>query len=129
MWMMTTLGFFSAVCARTGDGRHSNPVDRDRIMVRARVRGHLDNLKAAFPEELAGVEVLETKSTDYPCRMFLPKATWATIVSRLVEATDYDNFKDAAATQGKRTADPASSSYVHALHEVWSAMRRIEAKR
>jgi len=38
MWIFTKYGFYSAVCARQGDGSHGQPVDPDRIMVRARVR-------------------------------------------------------------------------------------------
>src|SRR5436305_641101 len=34
MWIFTKHGFFSAVCAREGDGSHGRPVDPDRIMVR-----------------------------------------------------------------------------------------------
>jgi len=33
MWIFTRHGFFSAVCARQGDGKHGQPVDPDRIMV------------------------------------------------------------------------------------------------
>jgi hypothetical protein len=52
MWIFTKHGFFSAVCARQGDGKHGQSVDPDRILVRARVRGHLDALKKRFPERL-----------------------------------------------------------------------------
>jgi len=39
MWLFTKHGFFSAVCARQGNGEHGQPVDPGRIMVRARGRG------------------------------------------------------------------------------------------
>jgi hypothetical protein len=42
MWIFTKHGFFSAVCARKGDGMHGEPVDPERIMVRSRIRGHLE---------------------------------------------------------------------------------------
>ncbi len=45
MWLFTKHGFYSAVCARQGDGSHGQSVDPDRIMVRARVRSHLEALK------------------------------------------------------------------------------------
>ena len=45
MWIFTKYGFYSAVCARQGDGRHGQPVDPNRIMVRCRVRQHLETLK------------------------------------------------------------------------------------
>jgi len=48
MWVFTKHGFFSAVCARQGDGTYGQPVDQDRIMVRARVRGHLEAPKGTL---------------------------------------------------------------------------------
>ena len=41
------------ICARQGDGSHGQPVDLDRIMVRARVRSHLQALKERFSDLLA----------------------------------------------------------------------------
>ena len=35
MWIFTKHGFFSAVCARQGNGKHGQPIDLERIMVRA----------------------------------------------------------------------------------------------
>jgi len=35
MWIFTKYGFFSAVCARKGNGKHGQAVDPNRIMVRA----------------------------------------------------------------------------------------------
>src|SRR6185295_9914327 len=52
MWLFTKHGFYSAVCARTGDGRHGQPPDVTRIMVRARVKEHLNGLKDRFPDLL-----------------------------------------------------------------------------
>jgi hypothetical protein len=48
MWLFTKYGFYSAVCARQGDGSHGQPVDPNRIMVRARMRQHLEALKERF---------------------------------------------------------------------------------
>ena len=44
MWLFTKHGFYSAVCARQGEGGHGQPVNPDRIMVRARVHSHLEAL-------------------------------------------------------------------------------------
>ena len=44
MWLFTKHGFYSAVCARQGEGNRTEPVDPDRVMVRARVSSHLENL-------------------------------------------------------------------------------------
>jgi len=121
MWVFSKFGFFSAVCARQGDGGHGNPVDPGRIMVRARLREHLESLVAAFPEELAGVEIVQTPSTDYRYRVFVAKPVWAQVMAALVNDVDYDNFKDAAAHRHGH-----SSSYVHALHAVWDIGYRMK---
>ena len=38
MWIFTKFGFFSAVCARQGSGKHGQPVEPTRIMYRLVVR-------------------------------------------------------------------------------------------
>ena len=58
MWLFTKHGFYSAVCARTGDRRHGQPLDADRIVVRARVREHLNALKDRFPHLLGQCEIM-----------------------------------------------------------------------
>lgn len=66
MWIFTKYGFFSAVCARQGDGGDGQPVDVDRIMVRGRrVRRHFTALIERFPDLLGGCEVVESANTDY----------------------------------------------------------------
>lgn len=122
MWLFTKYGFYSAVCARKGNGRHGQPVDPDRIMVRARVRGHLDALKERFPNQLGACPVQESSSTDYAFRLFVDKPTWAQVLAALAEDTDYDNFKsEVARHQGRAGAD-----YEHALHDVWSVMYKLQ---
>ena len=122
MWVFTRHGFFSAVCARTGDGGHGRPVDPDRIMVRARVRGHLEALKTRFPDPLGGCEIRASAGADYAYRLFVPKSAWAEVLAGLAEETDYHNFKsEVARHQGK-----AGASYERSLHEVWSVMRRLQ---
>lgn len=122
MWIFTKYGFYSAVCARQGDGRQHQPVDPDRIMVRARVESHLTALQARFPQWLADCPIQSTHSTDYAHRLFVPKAAWAQVLSALATETDYDNFKSEVAThQGKSGAD-----YEQALHRVWSVMHQLQ---
>ena len=120
MWLFTKYGFYSAVCARKGTGKHGAPVDPDRIMVRARVRSHLDALKRRFDEELGTCEVKEFAGTDYAFRIFVDKATWARVVADLVGEMDYDNFKSEV---GRHSNDGA---YEHALHKVWDVMFRLQ---
>ena len=120
MWVFTRHGFFSAVCARQGDGTHGQPVDPGRIKVRARVREHLEGLKQRFPDLLGQCDVLEFAGTDYAFRIFIDKQVWSNVISGLAEETDYDNFKSEVARQGRDAA------YEHALHDVWSVMYRLQ---
>ena len=122
MWVFTKHGFFSAVCARQGDGTHGQPIDPDRIMVRARVRGHLEVLKERFPDPLGQCDILEFAGTDYAFRIFIPKRVWSQVLSGLADETDYDNFKsEVARHQGRAGAD-----YERSLHDVWSVMYRLQ---
>jgi hypothetical protein len=122
MWIFTKHGFFSAVCARKGDGKHDQPVDLDRFMVRARVRGHLEALKKRFPQFLGECEIQVSTGTDYAYRLFVQKSGWMKVLAALAEETDYDNFKsEVAHHQGK-----AGAAYERSLHEVWSVMHSLQ---
>lgn len=122
MWIFTKYGFYSAVCARQGDGRHSQPVELNRIMVRARLQHHLEALKARFSELLDGCDIKEFTGTDYAFRIFVEKPVWSQVLVGLNEEMDYDNFKsEVASHQGSAGAD-----YEHSLHEVWSVMYRLQ---
>ena len=122
MWIFTKHGFYSAVCALQGDDSHGQPVDADRMKVRARVRSHLDALKERFPDLLADCEIMEFAGTDYAFRIFVPKSVWSQVLVGLNEEIDYDNFKSKVARhQGSNGAE-----YEHSLHEVWSVMNRLQ---
>lgn len=122
MWVFTKHGFFSAVCARQGSGKHGQPVDLNRIMVRARVRAHLEALKKRFPDLLGQCEIQEFAGTDYAFRIFVAKCLWSQALAGLAEETDYDNFKsEVARQQGK-----AGAAYERSLHDVWSAMYKLQ---
>ena len=120
MWIFTTYGFFSAVCARQADGGHRQPVSLDRMMIRARRRQHLDRLIAHFPKLLTTCEIQESTSTDYRFRVFVAKEAWAEVLKQLAMETDYDNFKSAVAKQLSGSAD--GDQYEEALHDVWDVM-------
>lgn len=122
MWIFTKHGFFSAVCARQGDGRSGQSVDPGRIMVRARVRSHLDALKKRFPDLLGECKVQESAGTDYAFRLFVQKPAWVQVLAGLAEETDYDNFKSEAARHQGR----AGAAYENSLHEVWSVMHALQ---
>lgn len=122
MWLFTRYGFYSAVCARRGTGEHWQPIDPDRLMVRARLREHLESLKRRFPDLLGGCDLRDFAGSDYAFRLFVEKSVWAQIVAKLAEETDYDNFKDAVAHHQARTG----AEYHRALHDVWSVMYRLQ---
>ena len=69
MWIFTKYGFYSAVCARQGDGSHGQPVDTNRIMVRARIRKHLETLLDQFSDLLDGIHRTQAVS----CFLSQPK--------------------------------------------------------
>lgn len=120
MWMFTTLGFFSATCARKAAGKGA--LDPELIQVRARVRQHLVNLQAFLPDLLGHREILELSGTDYRYRLILPKKDWSAAVAALTNATAYGNFKNACNTKAAAVGD----AYVHALHNVWSTMFALQ---
>ncbi len=122
MWIFTKHGFYSAVCARQGDGAHSQPVDPARMMVRARIRYHLEALKQRFDSLLGDCEIQASTGTDYAFRLFVPKKAWVQVLSALADEIDYDNFKSEVARHSGR----AGSEYEHALHDVWSVMHELQ---
>jgi hypothetical protein len=122
MWLFTKYGFFSVVCARAGTGGKHEPVDPNRVMVRARVRKHLESLVARFPELLEECTIRESTDTDYAFRLFVAKTNWVRIAAQLSDEIDYDNFKSAVA----RHQGAAGRNYESSLHEVWSVMHKLQ---
>lgn len=122
MWIFTKHGFYSTVCARQGDGGHGQPIDPERLMVRARVRAHLEALKSQYLDLLGACEIQASSHTDYAYRLFVSKADWAEVISRLASGTDYGNFKP----EVRRHQGPSGAAYEHALHDVWSVMYALQ---
>ena len=120
MWLMTTMGMFSAVCPRTEKG-HGGKVETDKIMVRARVRGHIEALRERF-SDLGDAELIETRHADYRYRIIVDKAAWTEAVGQMIAEQDYTNFKNAAdSLQGR-----SGTAYIHALHRVWDVMHELQ---
>jgi hypothetical protein len=122
MWLFTRYGFFSVVCARQGSGDMGQAVDPQRIMVRARLKAHLQSLRERFPDLLDACEIREFPGSDYAYRLFVEKSAWMQAVVELTSEMDYDNFKsEVARFQGR-----AGREYEKALHEVWEVMHRLQ---
>jgi hypothetical protein len=62
MWIFSVEGFYSVACATKPDGS----IDRQTVMIRARRKQHLQNLKVRFPA-LSDAEIV--------CRWRLKKGT------------------------------------------------------
>lgn len=122
MWIFSKYGFFSSVCARKGDGSHGNPVNPDLVMVRARLRRHLEDIAEAYPEQLGGCSISESSGTDYRFRMFVDKTSWMHVVASMTNELDYDNFKNEAARLHGHDSD-----YLRSLHAVWEIGSRMQS--
>jgi hypothetical protein len=123
MWIFTRYGFVSVACASRQDGT----IDEDTVMVRARSRQHLVNLKKRFPDTSLGkAEILASAATDYEYRVVVPKAVWADILSELAMEQTWSNFKNEA--DRFTTRKKMARGYVDTLHEIWSIMRSLGAR-
>ena len=115
MWIFTKYGMFSIVCARTGPS--SIKLDKQRLMVRARSKRHLKNLRKRF-KVLKSTKIFSNTGTDYPFRLFVKKSVWLKIAAQLADEIDYGNFK-ATVSYDER--------YHDACHRVWSTMFSMDA--
>ncbi len=116
MWCAARYGSYSVACAQRKDGS----LDSDTLMVRARLREHLSRLQKRLPS-LAAFPMLATPERDYPYRIIVPKALWATLLSDLALEQSWSNFKsEVAAFQGE-----SGEEYIHALHDLWARMARL----
>jgi len=107
------VGHLSVVLARRLD-EPGQPPDPNKVMVRARKREHLENLKGAVAA-LRRAEVLEDTLADYRFRIVIPKEDFAVVMQVLATRLDWSNVKaEAAANQSAVGRD-----FVSALHEVW----------
>jgi hypothetical protein len=119
MWIFVRYGFYSVACANKPDGS----LDRQTVMIRARCRDHLQNLRDRF-SALADAEITAIPNRDYRYRLIIPKQVWVPILAEMAEEQDWSNFKNEAA----RFQAAASSDYIHALHDVWGVMHRLQEK-
>ena len=98
MWLFTQWGFFSCVCAREGTGAPEEPVDPQHIMVRTRMKLHLESLQAHLPDLIGGCEIRENDDAEYPYRIHVSKSIWSQVMMNLTQEIDYDNFTSSLET-------------------------------
>jgi hypothetical protein len=119
VWLLTRIGAMSVVQAGPDPGSH--PSEPRKLMVRARVRRHLELLQRDHAS-LRHYPIIESDpKRDYRWRMIVPRETLAKVMAAMVASIDYSNFKSACAASPD--LDPA---YDAALHEVWATLRRLQ---
>jgi hypothetical protein len=118
MWIFTIYGFYSVACVKGADGR---PV-QDTVMVRARKKKHLQNLKDKFAA-IEG-EIITSNHADYRYRVVMPKDVWVSILSELAAEQRWSNFKNEVADNWAL----CGSDYHETLHEVWEAGRKLQGQ-
>ena len=122
MWLFTTFGFFSVITPKENAGRGPK-IEKNKVMIRARLRSHLEALQDRYPL-LAKSRILQSPApADYHWRLIADRVVWGNVVRDLVVSSEITNFKSAAALEAKT---PADHRYVHALHQVWAIMDGLQ---
>jgi hypothetical protein len=107
MWLYTTRGFFSIV---------RNYESPSEVLVRARLKGDLENLRSVWPTL---TPTRETNRRDYRFRATIDVRELPLLLSKLASELTYTNFKDAvAAKQGHERSD--------LYHDVWHVMAEAQ---
>ena len=101
MFIYTIYGMFSVASLRSGDGKPGNPIDPQKVMVRARTRGHLESLLQRFPTvDPHSSEIIESQKSDYRARIVLDKRQWGFMLVDLTDEISYDKVKPAMHAAG-----------------------------
>jgi|GEM_PF-903273 len=106
MWIMTTVGFFSAV----------QKPGTDFLTIRARAKGDLDCLRSRYLPTLS--PTVSKGGTDYPYRAIVSHADFAKAMVQIVHDITYDNFKNEVA---KEQGTARAKCYA----KVWSALLNL----
>jgi hypothetical protein len=119
MWIFTRYGFYSIAVANKSD-QPGAPPDASLLMIRARSRAHIENLRARFAE-LRGTEIQVWPHRDYNFRILVAKEIWVQVIAELAREQTWSNFKNQVAT-----SMPGDHNYNDALHEVWRLMSALQ---
>lgn len=106
MWICQNNAFLSVVEPSSRDPKAAGG---DFLLVRARVRGHIE---AVFPE-FKGIEV---PGRDYQFRAYIPREAVAKQMFASVMAIKYGNFKDSV----------RNDELHHAYAKVWGVMANLQ---
>ena len=119
MWISSVVGTFSVVQASPEPGKR--PGAPRKLMVRARVRKHLELLQRDHPSLRRYPIIRSEPGRDYAFRMIVPRTTFARVMAALVSSVAYGNFKGACEASPDLDRD-----YVDALHSVWAVFRKLQ---
>lgn len=111
MWLSSTIGFFSIVKEH----------DTDNLLVRARVKTHLVNLRQALPE-LQERRIITTPERDYRFRIIVTAGEVQKILAYLAANINYNNYKNATK---KHMPSPDEQAM---LFEIWRAGWELQEK-
>ena len=122
MWIFTKYGFFSIACANKAESRE---IDPSVVMVRARLKMHLQNLQERFKDtNIAKLAIDSSAGTDYKYRIVMPKSEWVSALSEMATEQTWRNFKNEASLFQR--VHNLSRRYVDALHEIWGVMHGLQ---
>ena len=126
MWIQSKYGHLSVVCASDRStsvkGKKAvRSVDQDILMVRVRLREHLDRLIEAF-DCLSGSKIVETPNNDYRFRILISRSQFTDLMSGLADAVDYGNYKSEV------FAREGASPFERALHRVWAIFHDLQTQ-
>ena len=105
MWIFTETGFVSAV---------EDAKDTENVSVRARDKASLVAVSTA-----TGQPIRRSPDGDYPYRVFISKAAFASWLADEALGISYRNFKS-------RVHDTRGYEFAHELGRVWSVMLAVE---
>jgi hypothetical protein len=115
LWIFTTKGFFSIV---------EHKKDLNRVVIRARVRKDIDNMKMLFEElDLRVSDVVENVSSDYRYRVFASRSDWTSVMTQLITDMGYTNFKNAVyEADSPKVRDNRHEAYL----DIWAIMHELQ---
>lgn len=113
MWLFLVFGYFSVVQSKT---------NADVLVVRARVRGDLDRLRAEFAPSLS--ESVRSYGRDYQYRGEISREAWGEAMRLIGLAVTAQNFKSEVAKLNAPTEHARESRY-NVYSRVWSVMTSL----
>lgn len=119
MWLSSVVGTFSVVQAGPENG--SRPNAPRKLMIRARIKRHLELLQRDHPSLRRYSIIRSEPGRDYAFRMIVPRTTFARVMAAMIAKLNYSNYKSAAAASPDLEPD-----YIDALHSVWAVFRKLQ---